>query len=357
MSTAIAHGSAVEEKNGNGRVSFSELVRAHHDWDAGGGHAGAEDVERRYRELRASFEAGAGEIVDAYWCRRVASGVALTRRERQLRGLIRRRRKKLEYRLHRVSDWVTEDTHEIADLLHDCDILAIKAANGLESVPRAVVMQWLLLVESHLLGFIERAGETRPDSRAVRRFAANERAELERIEDYYFRAGEKRAKMRYVQGMVGLGIVFLFLNALATAGILALFGALDLESAAVREFYASAAAGGAGAVVSALMRMSSHGGFVIDHEMTKLEVTLVGAYRPLIGSVSGIVVYFLMKTPLIPLEETALTLPLFVVVAFLAGFSERWTRMVLSGAMRTVGSREPEPEEDAPPEPAATASS
>ena len=72
---------------------------------------------------------------------------------------------------------------------------------------------------------------------------------------------------------------------------------------------------------------------------------------------SVIVVYFLMKTPLIPLEESALTLPLFVVVAFLAGFSERWTRMVLSGAMRTVGAREPEPEDDAPPEPAATAAS
>ena len=156
--------------------------------------------------------------------------------------------------------------------------------------------------------------------------------------------------MRYVEGMIGLGVVFLFANALATAGILALFGALDLESASVREFYASAAAGGAGAVISALMRMSGRGSFVIDHEMTRLEVTLVGAYRPLIGSVSGIIVYFLMKTPLIPLEESALTLPLFVVVAFLAGFSERWTRMVLSGAMRTIGAREPEPAEVAPSE-------
>ena len=68
------------------------------------------------------------------------------------------------------------------------------------------------------------------------------------------------------------------------------------------------------------MRMSSRGSFQIDHEMTRLEVTLIGAYRPLIGSVSGIVVYFLIKTPLIPLEESALTLPLFIVVAFLAGF-------------------------------------
>ncbi len=171
MPTATASGSIVDT-NGNGHVSFSELVRAHHEWDAGGAHAADADIERRYRELLATFEAGAGEIVDAYWCRRVASAVALTRRERQLRSLVRRRRRKLEYRLHRVSDWVTEDTHEIADLLHDCDILAIKAANGLESVPRAVVMQWLLLVESHLLGFIERAGEdpARPQGgEAVRR--------------------------------------------------------------------------------------------------------------------------------------------------------------------------------------------
>ena len=55
-------------------------------------------------------------------------------------------------------------------------------------------MQWLLLVESHLLGFIERAGEDAPDAGATKRFAAAERAELARIEDYYFRAGEKRAR-------------------------------------------------------------------------------------------------------------------------------------------------------------------
>ncbi len=344
---------SASQENGDARVSFSDLVRAHHAWDTDPNVANAEAVKGRFQELLSRFEAAAGEIVDAYWCRHVASGVALTRRERQRRGRLLGRRRKLEYRLHRVSDWVTDDAHEIADLLHDCDILAIKASNGLESVPRAVVMQWLMLVESHLLGFIERAGETRPDPKVVRRFAAAERAELERIEEYYFRAGEKRAMMRYVEGMLGLGLVLLLGTAIATAGVLALFGALDLESASVREFYASAAAGGIGAVISALMRMSGRGDFAIDHEMTQLEVTLVGAYRPLIGSVSGIVVYFLMKTPLIPLEESALTLPLFVVVSFIAGFSERWTRMVLSGAMRTIGGREPESAEVAASEPAA----
>ena len=345
--------------NGTGRVSFSELVRAHHRWDSTEETA-ADEVRRRFAELRAEFEKATGEIVDAYWCRKTASAVALTRRELVGRRRVFRGRKKLEYRLHRVSDWVTTETHEIADLLHDCDILAIKAAHSLEGVPRAVVMQWLLLVESHLLGFIERHRDTRPSPRAVARFAASERAELRRIEDYTFRSGEKRAKMQYVEGMLGLGLVVLVSLAVATAGVLALFGGLDLQSKGNQEFFASAAAGGIGAVISVLMRMSGRGSFAIDHELSRWDVRLVGSYRPLIGSVSGIVVYFLFQTPLLPMEQSELTLPFFVVVSFLAGFSERWTRMMLSGAMRTVADHEPEPAEEnektepveAPPVPA-----
>jgi hypothetical protein len=332
MPTVAAHG---DTANGRGRVSFSELVRAHHEWDANG--LSADDAERRFRTLLESFEASSGEIVEAYWCRKEASAVALTRREGERRSrLLRLRKRTLEYRLHRVSDWVTDGTHPIADLLHDCDILAIKAAYSLESVSRAVVMQWLLLVESHLLGFIERHHRAPPDPAETQRFLESERAELRRIEDYYVRAGEKRARMRYVEGMFGLGVVLLILLSLATAEVLSVFGVLDLESSAVRGYYASAAAGGIGAVISVLMRMSGRGSFVIDHELGRFDIVLVGAYRPLIGSVSGIVVYFLVQTPLIPVEKTALTFPLFVVLAFLAGFSERWTRMVLSGAMRTI---------------------
>ena len=95
------------------------------------------------------------------------------------------------------------------------------------------------------------------------------------------------------------------------------------------------------------MRMSGRGSFAIDHELSRWEVMLVGAYRPLIGSVSGIVIYFIVQTPLIPIEQSALTLPFFVVVAFLAGFSERWTRVVLSGAMRTIGEHGERPSEAA----------
>jgi hypothetical protein len=342
MSEETAHGTSA--KNGrNGHISFSELVRAHFEWDASANGERADEVRERFRGLLEEFQHAAGQIVDAYWCRKEASAVALTRRERETRGRLRRRRK-LEYRLHRVSDWVTGGTHELADLLHDCDILAIKASHGLEGVPRAVVMQWLLLVESHLLSFIERHRDTPPSARTAARFAASERAELRRIEEYTFRSGEKRAKLHYVEGMLGLGVALLVVLSLVTAGVLALFGGLDLDSSANQEFYASAAAGGFGAVISVLMRMSRPGGFAIDQELSRWEVTLFGAYRPLIGSVSGIIVYFLFQTPLIPFEQSELTLPFFVVVSFLAGFSERWTTMMLSGALRTVADDDPEPD-------------
>ncbi len=346
MPTKPAHAAV---SNGNDRASFSELVRAHYALDVDSAE-NREAAERRFRALLASFESGAGEIVDAYWCRKEASAVALTRRERWERAGVLRSRRRLDYRLHRVSDWVTTETHELADLLHDCDILAIKAAAGLERIPRAVVMQWLLLVESHLLGFIERHRDSPPAPDDVARFARQERAELRRIEDYYLRAGEKRARMRYVEGMFGIGLVLVLLAALASAGILALFGVLDLADASVREFYASAAGGSLGALVSVLMRMSGRGSFAIDHELGRWEVVAVGAYRPIVGAVSGIVVYFLVQTTILPLDDTARTFPFYVVVAFLAGFSERWTRMVLDGAMRTIGDG-PEREEASAPAP------
>src|SRR5262245_25416021 len=198
-------------------------------------------------------------------------------------------------------------------------------------------MQWLLLVDSHLLGFLERYRHEPCHPAVAELFAENERAELRRIEDYYFRTGEKRARMRYMAGMVTFGVVLVAAAAAVTAFVLSLFDSFDAGSKSIHEFYAAAAAGAVGAIISVLMRMSGRGAFAIDHELSRWELMLVGAYRPLIGSISGIVIYFLVQTPLVPIEQSALTLPFYVVVAFLAGFSERWTRVVLAGAMRTVG--------------------
>jgi hypothetical protein len=334
MPEETAHG---PPRNGSTRVSFSELVRAHRRWDQ------HEDIETRdeFRGSLATFEGEAGEIIDAYWCRQDASAVALTKK----RGTSHRRlgvgARDDEYHLFRVSDWVTAGTREIPDLLHECDVLAIKAANGLEGIPQAVVMQWLHAVESHTLGFIERHREAVAERAEMDAFVRRERAELERIEEYYQRAGEKRARLRYVEGMLALGVPILIALAALLLPVLALFGAPTLQSDEMQAFYASIAAGGLGAVISVLMRMSRGSRFTIDHELGRSGVRELGSFRPLIGAVSGVVVFFLVQTPLLPIDDTKRTFTFYFVVAFLAGFSERWTRVTLSGAMRTVGGDAP----------------
>jgi hypothetical protein len=86
------------------------------------------------------------------------------------------------------------------------------------------------------------------------------------------------------------------------------------------------------------MRMTGRGGgFVIDHELGALGVLELGMFRPLIGAVFGGVFFFLAQTFLLPIEDSNKTLAFFVVLAFFAGFSERWAKVVLSGAMRVIG--------------------
>ena len=313
-------------------VSFSDVVRAHYAWDQQPGDGARE----AYDDKITAFERDAGEIVDAYWCRTDASAVALTRK--------RVTRDRAEYHLFRVSDWVTGDAGEIPNLLHECDVLAIKAASGLEGIQQAVAMQWLQAVESHLLGFIERHRGEEPARAETQRFVTRQRLELSRIEDYYQSAGEKRARVYYVNGMLIGGVTALAVFGVLLGLVLQVFGAPSLHSQSMRDFYIAFAAGGAGAVVSVLMRMSRGDRFAIDHELGARGVFRLGAFRPLIGAVSGVAIYFLANTRLLSIDPSARTLSFYAILGFLAGFSERWTQVILSGAMRTV-SGEDEPDD------------
>lgn len=322
-------------------VSFSDVVRAHYAWDKQNG----EHSRDAYDDTIERFQRDEGEIVDAYWCRKDASAVALTRKRITRGRLSLGDRQEDEYRLFRVSDWVTGGGSEIANLLHECDVLAIKAAKGLEGIQQAVAMQWLQAVEAHLLGFIERHRDAEPNRAETERFVARQRVELSRIEDYYQSAGEKRARMYYVRGMLLGGVPAVAVLAVALGGILQAFGAPALDTDTMRDFYIALAAGAVGAVISVLMRMSKGESFTVDHELGSRGVFRLGSFRPLIGSVSGVALYFLVQTPLLSIDPDARTLQFYAILAFLAGFSERWTQVTLSGAMRTVGGGELAPEE------------
>jgi hypothetical protein len=385
--------------NGNGagsateaRTSFSDVARAHWRWDvelvdANAGPSKLSDARLAFEDVRAKFvqTEELGRITDDYWCRRAASGVALAeipphrtpfRFWRRLAARLRLWYDVPEYRIFRQTDWVTVEFPQLANLLHECDVLAVKAQWGLEGIYQAVVLPWLMSVEKHVLGFIEseesrrkaeacadvkpadggRGQPAQAETRAERAsrereerhrerlaeermesFSQEIRKELSRVEDYYQRAGEKQGRLHYLAGMVLLGLPLVALIGLVSAAALAAFGLHNLHDGGVQRFYACMAAGAVGAVVSVLMRMGGRGGgFNIDHELGSAGVRRLGAFRPIIGAITGVAISLLVQTPLVPIKHTALTFHFYVVVAFLAGFSERWTKVVLEGAMRTI---------------------
>src|SRR5207237_5608845 len=106
----------------------------------------------------------------------------------------------VEVRLHRVTDWVTKNAEPIAELLHECDLLAIRAGEILRGTSERIALQWIYSVQEHVLGFIERTD--RRDAAKERDLVASQRRELSRIEQYYLRAGAKTGRIVYVSGML-----------------------------------------------------------------------------------------------------------------------------------------------------------
>jgi len=156
---------------------------------------------------------------------------------------------------------------------------------------------------------------------------------LRAAEHYFRRAARRRAQLRYLAGVLGgLGVIALvgFPLSLGLRTLPDLHG----ESAV---FLASLIAGGAGAVLSVLYGMTS-GNLRLHTLFANAESGLgplvaAGALRPLLGAMSGLVVYILIKAGLIPLaipkgENGAYFL---LAISVVAGFSERLARGVLAG--------------------------
>jgi hypothetical protein len=158
------------------------------------------------------------------------------------------------------------------------------------------------------------------------------------IERYYDRAGDKTARVVYFGGMM-LGALYSAL--LAGVGALLLWAGGWIEQPHVRgieTFFVSYAAGGIGAIVSVMFRMANEDKFAIDYEVGRPTVRKLGAFRPFIGAIFGVAMYFLISSGLpqveLPADEEAFFY--YGTVAFLAGFFERRTSVIFGTAEKTL---------------------
>ena len=150
-----------------------------------------------------------------------------------------------------------------------------------------------------------------------------------------------------------IGIVPLLALGFLAAFLISLFDAFDVQDKGIRTVFACGVAGAAGAVVSVLSRMGSKkDNFAIDHEMPRRGLYALGAYRPIVGAVFGVAMYFIASTSLLQIDPETKSFAFYVTAAFLSGFSERWTRVILDGAQSVIGGEGAKPEVSAADVPA-----
>lgn len=343
-----------------GAVLFAELVWAHYWWEQERHwhrEATDPDTERAYREKLEEFEREQGAIIQVYWSTRAASAVALTeghgKRRRRFLRFLRIVEDDREIRLHRVSDWVTKASPRIADMLHQCDLLAIRVGEILRGTSERIAMRWILAVQAHLLGFLERTDKVDPGDldKLEKETVRLQLAELVKIEDYYHRAATKAGRIVYVSGML-LGTVIAAIAAPLIA--LGLWAAGTLESGGVQGLettFVCYGAGTIGALVSALSRMGNGPGtFNVDFEIGRPLLRRLGLYKPFVGAVFGVAAYFLLASELLASKQPgeAQALYFYGIIAFFAGFSERFTGVIFGNAQRMFTKEDEAPEAPEP---------
>jgi sulfite exporter TauE/SafE len=305
-------------------VSFAELVWVHflrqkelaeHRSNPYEGPA-----EERYREFEERFETRHGAIVAAYWCRTEASGVALTikRRPWVFPDVVR---------LHWATNWSTQDKPKLMKLLYGFESLSVRVQEVLRDTSQRLAMQSLFTMISFVLGFAE-SGRAKSD-RAVAEVERLAKEQLAKIETYYHDAAVRSGQIVYLSGML-LGMI-----PTALLVVLALVLRLaDPSDTTVRTGILCFAAGSVGALMSVMSRMNS-GKVRVDWEFGKDTLRTLGALRPFVGAVFGLMTFFALKSGVVALDITnhqSKSTYFYILFAFAAGFSERLAQDMLVGS-------------------------
>jgi hypothetical protein len=316
-------------------ASFPELVWAHFKWERAL-HSDApvpRELEAHYRATLQAFEQAHGKIWEAYWSTTKPSAVAITIKKAgwPLRWL----GKDPSLRFHRATDWVTKEAPEAADVMQRCDTLAIRTSEVLRQTALRIAMQRIFSVASHMLGFLDSV-EGKPSDVALRHEAESQTRELKQVKDYYFRAGHNAGRTVYFWGLM-IGAAALAVLAPVIALTMHTFA---VGTAQLQTFFACYAAGGLGAIVSVLSRMSKADTFTLDFEVGRPSLRRMASFRPFLGAVFGVVTYFVLESGIIETTRTGREQFFYYgTLAFLAGFSERFTKVLLGAAEAGSGAQ------------------
>jgi len=303
--------------------TFTELVYAHYDWWKAR-QAGAADaeVEVAFDSTLAAFEAEHGRLVRAFWCSQVESAVALTEKKRRFGGPV--------YGFHRESDWATKHAPEVAAELHRCDALAVRARAVLTGVRQHICLELVVSCAANLLSLVDERARSDDETKTAAALE-HEHDAISKVESYYCNAANGQAQLVYFGGIATVTIV---LGAIAAVWL----------SVSWASPVAALVAGALGAVVSVIQRINS-GKFELEYDVGGPYTFFLGGLRPLIGGVFAMAITFafsggLLQLPVASGESSDHRHLALLVLAFIAGFSERWAQDALT-AIVPVAQNEP----------------
>jgi hypothetical protein len=236
-------------------------------------------------------------------------------------------------RFHRVSDWATKDEPEIARALHKCDELAIRIAEMLRGRSRRICMQLVMTSACHLLSLVDARDSTEQTPADRKAALAAEQRELATVARDYREAANGDAQLVYFAGMgVGIGTL---------AGLYLLAGSiLERTDVHASTIVGCLVAGAVGAIVSVIARVNS-GSFALDSDVDRGYTLFLGTLRPWIGSIFGLLSYFAVTSGFVEVFKVpgkGINQFYFLcVLAFAAGFSERWAQDTLTGGLTGRG--------------------
>lgn len=339
-----------------GAALFPHVVWAHYQWERRLHAEGVSDeaLEDAYRAKLAQFQREQGRLDQVYWSTQSASAVAMTvkRGKKPRSDPLRLREPNDVVRFHRVTDWVTCDTPLVAELLNECDLLASKVEQVLRGASERIAMRWILGIAMHLLGYVERDAQASAVRTEERQFVRAQRRKLAQVEAYYHRAASQAGRVVYVSGMLVGVLLIALLGAFASW----LLGTTDMSPYHRKLVLLCYGAGAIGALVSTISRMGKPeaGKFNLDFELGRPLIRRLGVFRPFVGGIFGVALFFLLASGLLDLKPSRGVEPYYYGFgAFLAGFSERFATGILGAGERKLVPSEP-PCEDRPESPGET---
>jgi hypothetical protein len=311
--------------------SFAELIAAR-------SNKATEDGKRRYDKLVAQFCRSYGSVDDVYWGADNVSGVAVT---------LKPRRWHVGYprpRLHRVSDHATRNAPEVAGAIEDWELLAVRA-EILRGPNAHLCMQWIMAGIAYLLATVVAAPEGKLSPEVTKEILARQQPAMRNANAYYLVNATRGAHIDYFGGMM-LGALFNTLLAIGAFLFIRwpvhwLWG-VGIDETDQAYAFGCIAAGAIGAIFSVVLRMTV-GRFTTDFESGRSRLWVIGSFRPFIGAVSGLALYFAAKGGFISFHQNQDKFVVLAFLAFLSGFSERFARDTFLGAEAAVTPVAPTP--------------